>query len=140
MGMNENNVSVALARKTIEGIRFDYQREKMISRATDDYTILSINRIAWMETHNSVSKEDLVKCLRWMCNNTCKKPAGNSGQKAFIELGAVIEYLQEKTGESFCVPATLRSAALIFDFDTKLMEVAIDDTVDRRKAESEGKE
>jgi hypothetical protein len=60
-----------------------------------------------------------------MCNNTCKKPAGNSGQKAFIELGAVIEYLQEKTGESFCVPETLRSAALIFDFDTKLMEVSI---------------
>jgi hypothetical protein len=61
-------------------------------------------------------------------------------KKAFIELGAVIEYLQEKTGESFCVPAALRSAALIFDFDTKLMKVVIDDTVDRRKAEREGKE
>jgi hypothetical protein len=137
MGMNENNVSVALARKTIEGIKFDYQREKMISRATDDYTILSINRIAWMETRNSVSKEDLVKCLRWMCNNTCKKPAGISGHKAFIELGGVIEYLQEKTGERFCVPATLRSSALIFDFDTKLMEVVIDDTVDGSEAGSE---
>jgi hypothetical protein len=60
-----------------------------------------------------------------MCNNTCKKPAGISGHKAFIELGSVIEYLQEKTGESFCFPETLRSAALIFDFDTKLMEVSI---------------
>lgn len=129
MGMNEDNVSIALARKTIEGIQFDYQREKMVSRATDDYTILSINRIAWMETHNSVSKEDLVKCLRWMCSNTCKKPAGISGHKAFIELGGVIEYLQEKTGERFFVgkqiPASLRSAALIFDFDTKLMEISI---------------
>lgn len=125
MGMTENNVSVALARKTIEGIWFDYQRKKMVSRATDDYTILSINRIAWAETHNSVSKEDLVKCLRWMCNNTCKKPSGYSSTKAFIKFGEVIEFLQEKTGESFCVPETLRSAALIFDFDTKLMEVSI---------------
>lgn len=125
MGMAENNVSIALARKTIEGIRFDYQREKMISRATDDYTILSINRIACMETHNSVSKEDLVKCLRWMCDNTCKKPAGISSHKGFIELCAVIEYLQEKTGERFCVPVTLQSAALIFDFDTKLMQISI---------------
>lgn len=125
MGMAENNVSIALARKTIEGIRYDWQREKMISRATDDYTILSINRIACMETHNSVSKEDLVKCLRWMCDNTCKKPAGISGHKVFIELGSVIEYLQEKTGERFCVPVTLQSAALIFDFDTKLMQISI---------------
>lgn len=125
MGMDEKNVSIALAIKTIEGIRFDYQRGEMTSRATDDYTILSINRIAWMETHNSVSKEKIIKCLRWMCDNTCKKPAGISGNKAFIQLGGVIEYLQEKTGERFCVPETLRSAALIFDFDTKLMEVSI---------------
>lgn len=125
MGMTENNISIGSALKTIEGIQVDWQRNKMISRATDDYTIEAINRIAWMETHNSVSKENIVKCLRWMCDNTCKKPAGISSHKAFIELGSVIEYLQEKTGESFCVPATLRSAALIFDFDTKLMEVSI---------------
>lgn len=122
MGMTEN---IALARKTIKGIHFDSQSGNMISNVSDRHTILAINRIAWMETHNSVSKEDLVKCLRWMCNNTCKKPAGYSSTKAFIKLGEVIEFLQEKTGESFCVPETLRSAALIFDFDTKLMQISI---------------
>jgi hypothetical protein len=137
MGMAEN---IATARKTIKGIHFDLQSGNMISNVSDRHTILAIKRIAWMETHNSVSKEDIVKCLRWMCDNTCNKPKGISGHKAFIELGSVIEFLQERTGESFCVPATLRSAALIFDFDTKLMEVVIDDTVDRRKTEREGKE
>lgn len=132
MGMTEN---IALARKTIKGIHFDSQSGNMISNASDSHTILAIKRIAWMETHNSVSKKDLVKCLRWMCDNTCNKPKGISGHKVFIRLEAVIEFLQERTGESFCVPATLRSTALIFDFDTKLMEVVIDDTVDRSEAE-----
>ena len=122
MGMAEN---IAHARKTIKGIYFDFQRGNMTSKVSANQTILSIKRVAWMENHDSVSKEDLIKCLRWMCDNTCKKPAGISGHKAFIELGGVIEYLQEKTGESFCVPATIRSAALIFDFDTKLMEISI---------------
>lgn len=139
MGMAENNIPIGLAMKTIKGICCDWQRGKMISKETDDYTIRSIDRIACMETHNSVSKQDLVKCLRWMCDNTCRKPEGICGHKAFIKLDAVIEYLQEKTGENFFVgkqiPATLRSAALIFDFDTKLMELSIDDTVDRNKVE-----
>jgi hypothetical protein len=99
MGMNENNISIRSALKTIEGIQVDWQRNKMISRATDDYTILSINRIAWMETHNSVSKEDLVKCLSVLVNFRELETAGSEvGSRCSLEK-LLIESVLDMLGE-----------------------------------------
>lgn len=44
----------------------------IVKRKLDDNTVpietktVSIERVALMETHNSITKDDLVKCLRWL--------------------------------------------------------------------------
>lgn len=121
-GMTEN---IANARDTIRGIHFDWQTGDMTSKVSDDQTILSIKRIAWMETHNSVSKEDLVRCLRWMCDNTCTKDEKISGNKAFLRLDSVIEALQERAGGKQ-ISEIIRDAGLLFDFDTKVINLWLD--------------
>lgn len=121
-GMTEN---IANARDTIRGIHFDWQTGDMTSKVSDDQTILSIKRIAWMETHNSVSKEDLVRCLRWMCDNTCTKDEKISGNKAFLRLDSVIEALQERAGGKQ-ISEIIRDAGLFFDFDTKVINLWLD--------------
>lgn len=129
MGMHEN---IAHARKTIKGIRLDRQTGDMTSKVSDDQTILSIKRIAWMETHNSVSKEDLIKCLRWMCDNTCTKDEKISGNKAFLRLDSVIEAIQERAGGKQ-ISEIIRDAGLIFDFDTKVINLWLDNHGEKTK-------
>ena len=136
MGMAEN---IAHARKTIKGIYFDQQRGDMTSEVSDNQTILSIKRIAWMETHNSVSKEDLVKCLRWMCDNTCLNDERVSGNKAFLKMDEIIQALQEKTGKKQ-LPEIIRDSGLIFDFDTRLIELWVDNHGDNAGGKKENPE
>ena len=55
----------------------------VIERLLDDETLEieakvgAIERIAQMETHNSVSKQNLVRALRWMLNH-CEVPSERS--------------------------------------------------------------
>ena len=134
MGMAEN---IAHARKTIKGIHFDWQRGDITSKASANQTILSIKRIAWMENHDSVSKEDLIKCLRWMCDNTYLKNERFSGNKAFLKMSEIFQALQEKAGEKQ-LSEIIRDSGLIYDFDTRVIELWLDNHGDNVGGKNDG--
>lgn len=134
MGMAEN---IAHAMKTIKGINFDWQRGDMTSKVSANQTILSIKRIAWMENHDSVSKDDLIKCLRWMCDNTCLKNEMFSGNKAFLKMSEIFQTLQEKAGEKQ-LSEIIRDSGLIYDFDTRVIELWIDNHGDNAGGKTNG--
>ena len=135
MGMAEN--IIAHARRTIKGIHFDWQRGDMTSKVSASQTILSIKRIAWMENHDSVSKEDLIKCLRWMCDNTCLNNERFSGNKAFLKMDEIIQALQEKAGEK-PLSEIIRDSGLIYDFDTRVIKLWVDNHGDNAGGKNNG--